>query len=119
LAGGYQGFQGLGIERLASYARAFGFGAPLGIDLPGEAAGIMPDPTWKQEATNQPWFIGDTYHVGIGQGFVLATPLQMVMAVAAIANGGELLEPQVARAIVRAGGEPLAPFQAKSYVSTG
>ncbi len=109
LAGGYQDFRGLGVERLASYARAFGFGERLGIDLPGEAAGTLPDPAWKQATWQEPWFIGDTYNLGIGQGFLLVTPLQMLMAASVIANGGELLQPRVVREVVNASGEVVTP----------
>jgi penicillin-binding protein 2 len=109
LAGGYQDFRGLGVERLATYARAFGFGERLGIDLPAEAAGTLPDPAWKQATWQEPWFIGDTYNLGIGQGFLLVTPLQMVMAASAIANGGELLQPRVVREVVDASGEVVTP----------
>ena len=100
LAGGYaedgkQIFEGLGVERVASYARAFGLGSPTGIDLPGEASGLVPDPAWKREATGEPWFLGDTYTLGIGQGYLSVTPLQMAVAAAALANGGDVLVPRV------------------------
>ena len=92
LAGGYyqQGvevFRGLGASRLASYARAFGLGAPTGVDLPGESPGLVPDPRWKEQTLAEPWVTGDTYNFGIGQGYLATTPLQMVRVTAAIANG--------------------------------
>ena len=100
LAGGYaehgrQLFDGLGVERVASYARAFGLGSPTGIDLPGEAAGLVPDPAWKRDAVGEPWFLGDTYTLGIGQGYLAVTPLQMAVAAAAFANGGDVLVPRI------------------------
>jgi len=97
LAGGKadEGFRGLGEERVAKYARAFGLGEPTGVDLPGESAGIVPDAQWKEETFHEPWTVGDTYNFGIGQGYLAVTPLQMVCAVSAIANGGELLTPHL------------------------
>ncbi len=99
LAGGKpdEGFRGLGEDRVAQYARAFGLGAPTGIDLPGESPGLVPDAAWKEENLGEPWTLGDTYNFGIGQGYVAATPLQMLRAVAAIANGGRLVTPHVAK----------------------
>ena len=68
-------------------------GEPTGIDLPGEEIGILPDPAWKQATLNEPWSIGNTYHAAIGQGFVAVTPLQLLNAYAAVANGGTLQTP--------------------------
>jgi len=108
LAGGYwQGrrevFRGLGPDRVAAYARSAGLGTPTGIDLPGEAPGLVPDPAWKLKATGDTWFLGDTYTFGIGQGYLTTTPLQMAVFTAAIANGGEVLVPRVVRGIERDG----------------
>jgi penicillin-binding protein 2 len=114
LAGGYpnEGFQGLGEERVAAYARAFGLGSPTGIDLPGESPGLVPDATWKSDNLGEPWTLGDTYNFGIGQGYVAATPLQMLTAVTAITNGGQLLTPHVVKELVGSHGnvlEEIAP----------
>ena len=95
LAGGYREFAGLGADRIARYARAFGLGATTGLDLPSEAAGLVPDPAWKRRTIGDAWVLGDTYTFGIGQGYLTATPLQMAVATAAIANGGEVLQPRV------------------------
>jgi penicillin-binding protein 2 len=98
LAGGTPfapGVRGVGPEAIAKYGRMLGFGAPTGIDLPNEAAGIMPDPEWKQATFDEPWSIGNTYHEAIGQGFVAVTPLQLLNAYAAVANGGTLWKPQL------------------------
>ncbi|MGH2408326.1 MAG: penicillin-binding protein 2 [Candidatus Limnocylindrales bacterium] len=100
----------LGIERLAYWARQFGFGSPTGIDLPGEAAGNVPDNAWKQEVFGQPIFTGDTFLAGIGQGYDTATPLQLLNAYAALANGGRLLQPQVVRRIVAPDGTVVRDF---------
>ncbi len=99
LAGGKadEGFRGLGEDKVAEYARAFGLGEPTGVDLPGESPGLVPDGAWKEEAIGEPWTLGDTYNFGIGQGYVAATPLQVLTAVSAIANGGELLTPRVVK----------------------
>jgi penicillin-binding protein 2 len=101
LAGGKadEGFRGLGADRLAQYARAFGLGQVTGVDLPGESPGIVPDSRWKEENWGETWYVGDTYSFGIGQGYLAVTPLQLVNAAAAIANGGELLRPRLVREI--------------------
>jgi penicillin-binding protein 2 len=103
LSGGYnafgQSFQGLGVERLARYARQFGLGRKTGIDIAGEADGNIPDTAWKKATFGDDWFLGDTYNMGIGQGFVAATPIQMVRVTAAVANGGTLLTPRVVREV--------------------
>lgn len=95
IGGGYRDQKGLGIEKMKQYLTAFGLGSRLGIDLPGEKSGLVPDPEWKKtaEPTNPIWRIGDTYHTAIGQGGIKTTPLQMAAATAAIANGGTLWQP--------------------------
>ena len=97
LAGGNPntGRAGVGPDAIAKYARMLGFGAPTGIDLPGEAGGIMPDPAWKQQMFEEPWTIGNTYQEAIGQGFVAVTPLQLLNAYAAVANGGTVYRPRL------------------------
>ena len=95
VGGGYGGIPGLGIRRMKSYAEKFGYGAVSGIDIPGEGNGFLPDPEWKEKRTGERWYVGDDYHAAIGQGFVTATPLQIVNSIAAIANGGTLYEPHV------------------------
>lgn len=99
LAGGWDKIKGLGIAKMDEYLVKFGFGAKTGIDLPAEAAGLVPDPAWKEKNKHEIWYLGDTYHLGIGQGDFLVTPLQMASAYTAIANGGELLQPQIATKI--------------------
>lgn len=99
IGGGYGNIQGLGMERMKKYENLFGYGNKTGIDMPGEADGLIPDPQWKQNVIGERWYIGDDYHAAIGQGFVTATPLQILNAVAAIANGGTLYVPKVASQI--------------------
>ena len=108
-AGGQQLFEGLGVERIARYVRAFGLGAPTGLDLPGEAGGLVPDIAWKDQTVGEPWVLGDTYTLGIGQGYLTVTPLQMAVAAAALANGGEVLVPRVVRGLRTSGGLQLTP----------
>lgn len=88
----------LGIERLSGYLGRFGFGVPTGIDLQGEASGILPSQAWKRATRNQPWFPGETVIAGIGQGFWVVTPLQLVQATAMLANGGKRIRPHLLRA---------------------
>jgi penicillin-binding protein 2 len=111
LAGGYREFEGLGQEALDNYALLFGLGQPTGIDLPGENAGLAPDETWKRLTYGETWVTGDTYNVAIGQGFILATPLQILNATAAIANGGKLYRPQLVREIKDVEGNVVRPFK--------
>lgn len=97
VGGGYQAFVGMGVEKLASWYRAFGLGSVTGLDLPHETDGFVPDPEWKLEQKKERWFVGDTYNVSIGQGDLLVTPLQVARYTAAIANGGKLVQPHLAK----------------------
>lgn len=99
LGGGTKDFPGLGVERLGKWARLLGYGAPTGIDLPGELSGLVPTSEWKQDTLDEVWVKGDTYNMAIGQGFVLATPLQVANVTNAIANGGRLLKPRLVAAL--------------------
>jgi penicillin-binding protein 2 len=111
VGGGYRNqFTGLGEERLGYYAELFGLGARTGIDLPGEAPGLVPSVKWKRVNYSESWVTGDTYNMSIGQGFVLATPLQMVNAASAIANGGTLYRPQIVREITDGDGNVIQAF---------
>ncbi len=100
VGGGYGNIQGLGMERIKKYFELFGLGQTTGIDLPGEMSGRIPDPAWKEKNIGEQWFLGDTYHVSIGQGDLLVTPLQMASAISAIANGGKLFSPYLVDKIV-------------------
>jgi len=102
--------EGLGICRLGTYARALGYGDYLDIELPDEADGIIPDPKWKRIAHGENWSTGDTYITSVGQGFVTATPLQILMSAATIANDGKLMQPTVIKQIADAEGETVLPF---------
>ena len=97
VGGGYGGQQGIGITGLDKYAEMFGLGSTTGIALPGEQAGLVPSPAWKATAFPEApeWLLGDTYHTAIGQFGFQITPIQAVRYVAAIANGGKLMTPQL------------------------
>lgn len=95
IGGGYDKFTGLGMERLPAYLERFGFGKITGIELPGEAKGFVPTPQWKEATKSGAWYIGDTYHLAIGQGDFLVTPLQVAQMTAYFASGGKWVEPRL------------------------
>lgn len=99
IGGGYGDFQGLGVDGINQYLSLFGFGEKTGIDIPGEASGLLPTPLWKEARKGEPWYPGDTYHLSIGQGDILVTPLQVANYTAAIANGGTLFRPYLLSSI--------------------
>ena len=103
----------LGIDRLGYWARQFGFGQKTGIDLPGEVAGTVPTNQWKQDTLGAPIFPGETYQAGIGQGYDVVTPIQLINAYAAMANGGTLYQPQIVHDIVGQDGTVVRPFEKK------
>ena len=109
----YQLAHRLGIERLAFWARQLGFGSPTGIDLPFEAAGLVPTDQWKMDRFGQPIYPGEVLQAGIGQGYDLATVLQVANAYAAVANGGRLYQPQVVREVRDPDGTVVRPFEPK------
>jgi penicillin-binding protein 2 len=104
-------FEGLGLDRLVSYAEAFGYGSPTGVDLPAEADGLVPTEKWKRVNYGERWTTGDTYNMSIGQGSVLVTPLQIVNTTATVANGGTLYRPQLVYQIQDAEGAVVHDFQ--------
>lgn len=89
----------LGINRLALFLEDFGLGSPTGVDTTAELAGIVPSPQWKREALGQSWFPAETIIAGIGQGYMLATPLQMAAMAATLANRGERVVPRLVKAV--------------------
>ena len=101
LGGGFEDEieEGLGIFRLGEYARALGYGERSGIQLPGEEDGLVPSPQWKRINTGENWSTGDTYIASVGQGYVLGTPLQVLMSGATIANHGKLMQPTIVREV--------------------
>ena len=105
IGGGYGNIGGLGSSRLGRYLEQYGFAAPTGIDLPGEKKGLVPSPEWKEKYKKEKWYIGDTYHMAIGQGDILVTPMEIAAATAAVANGGTFYEPKVGRAVIAPDGQ--------------
>ena len=101
----------LGADRLAYWARMYGFGKPTGIDLPGEVSGIVPSNQWKLDHLGQPMFPGEVYQAGIGQGYDVVTPIQLITAYAALANGGKVYRPQLVRDVVGPDGKVVRPFK--------
>lgn len=102
LGGGFPGEiePGLGICRLKTYAEALGYNQLLGIELPDETDGLIPGPTWKRINLGENWSTGDTYISAVGQGFMIASPLQILMSAATVANNGVLIRPTMVREIV-------------------
>lgn len=100
VGGGYQDFKGLGASKILNYFTTFGLGQKTGIDLPGESAGFIPSPAWKERVKKEPWYVGDTYNISIGQGDILVSPLQVGVWTAAIANGGRKITPHLIEKIV-------------------
>ncbi len=96
VGGGYQSQKGIGIDNIGKYFKMFGIGVPTNIDLPNEKSGTIPSPAWKAKYfPGDPWRVGDTYNTAIGQYGVQVTPVEMIRAVAAIANNGTLVSPHV------------------------
>jgi penicillin-binding protein 2 len=89
----------MGINRVHDFLSGFGLGRPTGIDMDGEAGGLLPSEQWKRRVRGQPWYPGETVITGIGQGYTLATPLQLAYATAVIANRGRGLRPHMVQAI--------------------
>lgn len=101
---------GLGIFDLYRWATAFGIGSELGIELPGELAGRMPESQWKRRNYGESWSTGDTYNAAFGQGYVTVTPLQLLNATAAIINGGTLYQPRLVKNLQDANGNIIQEF---------
>jgi penicillin-binding protein 2 len=101
---------GLGINNLFRYATAYGIGTELGVELPGENQGRMPDPDWKRVLYGENWSTGDTYNAALGQGFVNITPLQLITFAATVANGGTVYQPTIIESYLDAEGNVLQPF---------
>jgi penicillin-binding protein 2 len=104
IGGGWGDISALGIDKIQQYADKFGLGRKLGVDIPGEASGLIPTQQWKQEKIGERWYLGDDYHCAIGQGFVTATPLQLANMTASIANGGTVFQPHFVDSIKKVDG---------------
>jgi penicillin-binding protein 2 len=101
----------LGIDRLAYWANQYGFGQRTGIDIPGEVVGTVPSNQWKLETLGTEIYPGEVYQAGIGQGYDVVTPLQLINAYTALANGGTLYEPRLVRNILDTGGNVVQAYQ--------
>lgn len=126
VAGGHpsSSINGLGAEKLAEYYRKFGMGQETGIDINGEKSGRVADPNWKLNYwKNDPlqgkWYLGDTYHIAIGQGDMLATPLQVTVWTAAIANNGVLNKPYLLKKVINQQGETIFTPQVEQLINSG
>lgn len=118
IGGGYEEVVGLGINKIVEYAERYGFGHPLGIDLPGERSGFLPTKEWKERVRGERWYIGNTYQASIGQGDILVTPIQLASYVAAIANNGTLFQPHLLLATEHNGvREPNPPTMITEHVA--
>jgi len=100
VGGGYGDQEGLGPTKIKEYLEKFGWDKKTGIDLPGESEGFIPDKDWKKKSLGEVWVDGDTYNLSIGQGFLQTTPLEVAASFVPIANGGEILKPQIVQKIV-------------------
>ena len=115
IGGGYEDEvkEGLGIWRMAEYAQALGYGQITGIELPGEQDGLVPNPRWKRINLSENWSTGDTYVAAVGQGYVLATPLQVLVSFAILANDGKYMQPTLVYEVVDQEGIVIEPFESK------
>lgn len=105
--------EGLGIWRIGEYARALGYGEITGIELPGETEGLVPDPNWKRLNAGENWATGDTYIATMGQGYVLSTPLQVLVSFATLANDGKYMQPTIIHDILDSEGNIIQEFEPK------
>jgi len=121
LGGGWQNIQGLGENRLTSWFSKFGLGKKTGIDLPGEEDGFVPTAAWKEKVKKEIWYQGDNYHLAIGQGDLLTTPLQLLNYTIALANGGTFYKPHLVTEIKNPEGQLIKQIEpeilAKDVVS--
>ncbi|MEK7630072.1 MAG: penicillin-binding transpeptidase domain-containing protein [Patescibacteria group bacterium] len=108
VGGGFENQKGLGIYKLKDWWGKFGLDKLTGVDLIGEENGFLPDPVWKEKRTGDPWRVGDTYNVSIGQGDLLITPLELLNYITSIANGGKIWKPRVMDIITDQTGKILA-----------
>jgi penicillin-binding protein 2 len=109
----------LGVNRIAKYAKLFGLGAPLGIGLDNEKGGVIPSEDWKLKRYGKKWYQGETLSVGIGQGYVLTTPVQLASMIATVANEGTVFQPHLVKRIIDSDGKSLKEFPPQVTGRTG
>ena len=102
IGGGHKDFQGLGVKKIVHYGKLFGLSEQTGVDMAGESRGFLPSKEWKKKVKNERWYIGDTYHLAIGQGDIMVTPLQVALFTSVFANGGKLFRPHLVEEIISA-----------------
>jgi penicillin-binding protein 2 len=107
----------MGIDRLHDFLALFGFGKRTGIDISGELNGLLPSREWKRAARNEPWFPGETLITGIGQGFVLTTPVQLATATAALASYGRRIKPHIVASTQRYDDFELTPLAVENALT--
>ncbi len=105
----YQMANSLGIDKISEFLKGFGLGHKTGIDLQAEPSGLVPSRDWKRDRRGAPWYPGDTLNTGIGQGYMLVTPLQLGVMTATLANRGERIEPRLVDRLVHSKGESEEP----------
>jgi len=106
----YQLGERLGVDRIALYAKKFGFGEPLGVGLENEKSGFVPTTAWKEKKTGTKWFTGETLSVSIGQGYLTATPLQLAAMTAGLATNGKIFRPHLVKKIMDREGKTVQEF---------
>lgn len=111
VGGGFGDQKGLGITKLKEWWQKFGLDQKTNIDLVGEGTGFLPDPAWKEKVKDEPWRLGDTYNVSIGQGDLSVTPIELLNYVSAVSNGGKFYEPRVMDEIKNDKGETVLKSQ--------
>ena len=118
VGGGFEGFKGLGPTKLTDWYKKFGFGKSTDSDIKDEAPGFVPTPDGKKKYSTEPWSVGDTYNISIGQGDMRATPLQLAMATSAIANGGTLYKPRFASKVQNDQGELVRNISPEAVITS-
>jgi len=116
VGGGFESFRGLGPTKLTDWYKRFGFGKSTDSDIKEDVAGFVPTPDGKKKYSSEPWSVGDTYNISIGQGDMRATPLQLVMATSAIANGGTLFKPKYASKVQNGKGEVVRDISSEAII---
>jgi len=113
IGGGFDQTTGLGVEKIVAYAKKFGFGSRTNIDVPGEANGFLPSKEWKQKAKGERWYVGDTYHLAIGQGDFLTSPIQLAQMTSVFANSGTIHQPHFVEYVKENGAIKPVTFESK------
>jgi len=111
IGGGYENFRGLGVDTMVSYFKKFLLGTRLGIDVPNEGVGFVPSKEWKEAVKKERWYVGDTYHIAIGQGDLIVTPLQVAAYTMFFANGGTMYRPHLVKELTDPNGNSVRKIE--------